>query len=85
LTDQTVTRRIHFLGLEKQLIRHSAFLKLQIQFADFFAVLELAEGLLPFKKAVMNTWELAVAFLFSRSFLKWAPLGFRRFIFDEGN
>jgi hypothetical protein len=46
---------------------------------------ELAEGLLPFRKAVMNTWELAVAFvLFSHSFLKWAPLGFCHFIFDEG-
>jgi hypothetical protein len=33
----------------------------------------------------MNTWELAVAFvLSSRNFLKWAALGFRRFIFDEG-
>jgi hypothetical protein len=64
------------------LIRHSDFLKLQIHFADF---LELAEGLLPFKKPVMSTWELAVTFvLFCRNFLKWAPLGFRRFIFDEG-
>jgi hypothetical protein len=45
---------------------------------------ELAEGLLPFKKAVMNTWELVVAFVpFSRNFLKWEPLGFRRFISDE--
>jgi hypothetical protein len=44
---------------------------------------ELAERLLPFKKAVMNTWELAFV-LFSRNFLKWAPLGFCRFIFEEG-
>jgi hypothetical protein len=36
---------------------------------------ELAEGLLPFKEAAMNTWELAVAFvLFSRNFLKWHHL-----------
>jgi hypothetical protein len=46
---------------------------------------ELAEGLLSFKKAVMNIWEHAVArVLFSRNFIKWAPLGFCRFIFDEG-
>jgi hypothetical protein len=33
----------------------------------------------------MNTRELAVAFvLFSRIIIKWAPLGFLRFIFDEG-
>jgi hypothetical protein len=45
---------------------------------------ELADELLPFKKAAMETWELAVAFVpVFRSYLKWAPLGFRRFIFYE--
>jgi hypothetical protein len=42
----------------------------------FYGMPGLAEGLLPFRKAVMNTWEFSVAFvLFSRNFLKWARLG----------
>jgi hypothetical protein len=43
---------------------------------------ELAEDILPFKKAAMKTWKLAVTFvLFSPNFLKWTALGFCRLIF----
>jgi hypothetical protein len=45
---------------------------------------ELADELLPFKKAAMETWELAVAFVVFHGYLRWAPLGFCRFIFYEG-
>jgi len=46
---------------------------------------ETAEGLLHFRKAAMNAWELtAASVIFSHNFLKWGPPGFCSFTLYEG-
>jgi hypothetical protein len=51
LIGQTVANWIHFFNLHSQLIRRAGFLKVQINFLDFLACLNVLKKKIPLKKS----------------------------------